>query len=80
MTRETKVMRDRCLAVFLCLVAAAGLLACAGCGMFTPERNQRRADIARRDVARIPDQVDWILGFDEENTAYHPALPPYKYW
>jgi hypothetical protein len=29
------------------------------------------------DLDRIPDDFDWILGFDEPSILYEPTFPPY---
>ena len=70
-------MRNRCLRAFFCLLAVAGLVLSTGCGMFTPERNQRRLDVMKADMARIPDEIDWILGLDEPSSLHEETFPPY---
>ncbi len=65
--------------LFLCLLAVVAVAMTAGCGMFSPERNQRRADIMGADLRRIPDEVDWILGFDQASTLSEKSFPPYAY-
>ncbi|MGD2174019.1 MAG: hypothetical protein PVJ27_01345 [Candidatus Brocadiaceae bacterium] len=72
-------MRKRSLSVLLCLLAVVGLVVSMGCNAFTPERTQRRVSVARQDLGRIPDEVDWVLGFDEPSIIYDDSFPPYKY-
>ncbi len=72
-------MAKRCLAIFLCLLAVAALILSTGCAYFTPQKNARRLRVARADLSRLPDDVDWVLGLDEPTILYEDGLPPYRY-
>ncbi|MFO8007217.1 MAG: hypothetical protein R6V05_05700 [Candidatus Brocadiia bacterium] len=72
-------MAKRCLVILLCLLAVAALTMSTGCGYFTPEKNARRLRVARADLERIPDEVDWALGLDAPSILYEDGLPPYRY-
>ena len=75
--RETLPMRSRWLTRLLCLVAATGLVLSLGCNAFSAERQRRRVQTSMTDLDRIPDDFDWILGFDEPSILYEPTFPPY---
>ena len=71
-------MSSRWLTGVLCLLAAVGLAISAGCSnAFSAERNRRRAYVVRRDLDRMVDDVDWILGLDEPSIIYEDSYPPY---
>ena len=71
-------MSSRWLTGVLCLLAVVGLAISAGCSnAFSAERNRRRADVVRRDMDRMVDDVDWMLGFDEPSIIYEDSFPPY---
>ncbi len=72
-------MRKRCVSLLLCMAALVGLTLSLGCNAFAPERNQRRMQVVRSDTRRIPDEVDWILGFEEPSQLYEDTFPPFKY-
>jgi len=67
-------MRNRWLAAILCLVAVAGLFVSQGC---SPQASARRAHVIKRDLSRIPDEIDWLLGLDEPSILYEDTFPPY---
>ena len=67
-------MRNRLLAVVLCLVMAAGFMVSLGC---TAENTATAANSIRADARRLPDDVLWLFGLDEPSIVYEDTFPPY---
>jgi len=62
------------------MAIGAMLFLSTGCGsMFSADRNRARASVVRADMARIPDEMDFILGFEDPSMIHEDTLPPFGF-
>ncbi len=73
-------MRNRCLAVIVCLAIFAATSVTTGCrGYFSEERHDYRSRTIQADRERMSDDWDWIWGLDEPATTHERTFPPHSY-